>query len=675
MKYFKTFYKRIFLLLLLYSSSRILFYIYNSSYFSENIVLSILEGVRFDISALFYINLPLLVLLLFPTNLREKKRYQKITNIIFYLTNIPFLLINNVDIEYFKFSQKRTTSDFFEYIALGGGADAFQVIPQYLIDYWYVTIIIIIQIFLLLKIKYFPKEQIKNIFISIALFILSVGIFVLGARGGTQLKPIKIDNAGDLTNTDNTVLILNSPFSILHTFLEKGLTSYNYFSKEEIDEIYPTVHKFEGDFQKKNVVIIILESFSKEYVGYYNNGRGFTPYDNGRGYTTFLDDLMQHSLVMENGYANGIKSIEALPAITSSIPTLMDNPFITSTYATNKYNGIGTILKNEGYSTSFFHGGKRGTMGFYSFSKRAGFDKYHGMEEYNNSAENQNYYLIILIVIGIITGYFLLKSKNQYKKYGLLCLVFTVVIIYINHSIQEKNMDYDGVWGIYDGPFFKYFSKELDKEEEPFVSAIFSVTSHPPFTLPKEFENTFLEGELEIQKTIEYTDFVLKEFFERAQEQEWYNNTLFVITADHTSPQRKKTEYINKVGRISIPIIYFMGDSSLKDTLHEYENIITQQIDIMPTILHLLGYNKQFFSFGKSVFSDESWAIRYLSNKYLLIHEDGFLIDTGEKKTNYSDKKFKNKTENNKEANKFLDAIKQKYNNKLIDNKMNPNEN
>ena len=110
-------------------------------------------------------------------------------------------------------------------------------------------------------------------------------------------------------------------------------------------------------FKHKNVVIIILESFSKEYVGYYNNGKGYTP---------FLDSLINYSLVMERAYANGIKSIEALPSIVSSIPTLMNNPFITSIYATNKYYSLPLLLKREGYSTSFFHGGNRGTMGFYS---------------------------------------------------------------------------------------------------------------------------------------------------------------------------------------------------------------------------------------------------------------------------------------------------------------------
>ena len=215
MKYFKIFYLRIFYLLLIYSSSRVLFYLFNTDDFETNILNSFLEGIRFDISSLLYINILLLLFLLFPVNLREKKTYKKLTNYIFYLTNIPFLLVNNVDIEYFKFSQKRTTSDIFDYLSLGQGSDAMEIIPQYLTDYWHVTLIIIIQLYFLFKIKHIPYERIKNYPLSIGLLLISVAIFILGARGGIQLKPIKTIDAGMWSETENSILVLNSPFCVL----------------------------------------------------------------------------------------------------------------------------------------------------------------------------------------------------------------------------------------------------------------------------------------------------------------------------------------------------------------------------------------------------------------------------------------------------------------------------
>ena len=847
MIFLKTFWKRIFFLLLIYSSSRILFYLFNSSSFSENIFLSILEGIRFDISALFYINIPLLILLLIPIesicdltlfitrklwrikrilfpiiklleyckNIKIKIWYQKMTNILFYIINIPFIVINNVDIEYFKFTQKRSSIDIIDLLSLGGGGDTFNFLPQYIIDYWHVTIITIIHIFLLLKIKKFdtkgfniireilgeigtfirnknkgltnykqiisillilillfisltlskllpfllfinllaitfisigysityilkPNLDIKKwtifiligylliyfylqdiwsrtdtwnviifltyisipillvilrgfskisysdfnkwitsfvipiillgvsyiillnnlsghqeihinavsnkfvFFISsiiilfltsllilirlypkqkgikeIIIFLLSCYIIILGARGGTQLKPIKPIHAGIFSNTQNSALILNTPFCILHSYFSKGLEKHNYFTKEEVNKIYTTTHKFEDQFQKKNIVIIILESFSKEYIGYYNEGNGYTP---------FLDSIIQHSLVMENGYANGVKSIEAVPSIISSVPTLMNEPFITSPYSTNSCNSIASLLKKEGYSASFFHGGARGTMGFYSYTQKAGFNNYFGIEEFLH-----------------------------------------------NGGKEEED---DKVWGAYDGPFFKYFSEYLKKEQEPFVTTFFSITSHPPFTLPEEFENTFPKGNNGYHETVGYTDQMLKEFFERSKKEEWYKNTLFVITADHTSGANSDPEYKNRVGRYSIPIIYFMGDSSLKGS----NTTITQQIDIMPTTLDILNYNKEFFGFGKSIYrksisSDESWAISNLYyGEHLLIHEEGFLIGREDEYTNFSDKNLKEETKVNKDVIKLLKAIKQKYNNSLLNNKMNINE-
>ena len=300
MKYFYTFLKRFSFLLVIYTSSRLFFYAFNSDYFHRDIFLSFLEGIRFDISSILYINIPLIVLLLFPTNLREKKYYRKVTNLIFYVTNIPFLLINNADIEYFKFSQKRSTYDFFEYLSLGGGSDALQIIPQFIFDYWHVSLIIIIQIYFLLRIKHIPFEKIKNYFSSSIILILTIGFFVLGARGGIQLKPIKTIDAGIWSNTENSILVLNSSFCILHSYNKKDLETLHYFSEEELNNNYNTRLSLKSDsFSRKNVVIIIMESFSKEYIGYYNNGKGYTP---------FLDSLMSCSFVMERAYSNGLKS-------------------------------------------------------------------------------------------------------------------------------------------------------------------------------------------------------------------------------------------------------------------------------------------------------------------------------------------------------------------------------
>ncbi len=604
MEYFYSFLKRLFFLLIIYSFSRLFFYLFNIDYFQTHIIWTFFEGIRFDLSSILYINIPVIVLLLFPTNQRINTTYKRLVNGIFYIMNIPFIILNNIDIEYFKFSQKRSTYDFFEYLSLGKGNDAINLIPQYISDYWYITLIIIIQIYFLLNINFIPSNKIKNYFSSSILFVSVIGIFLIGARGGIQLKPIKPISAGVWSNTENSVLVLNTPFCILHSYNDNDLEILKYFSEEKIKKYYNNQNNIStNNFNKLNVVIIILESFSKEFVGYFNNGNGYTP---------FLDSLINQSLVMERAYSNGIKSIEALPAIVSSIPTLMNNPFITSSYATNKYRSLPKLLSHEGYSTSFYHGGNKGTMGFYQFCKKAGFEKYFSREDYNS------------------------------------------------------DKDYDGLWGIYDGPFFNYFLENLNLEKEAFLSTIFSLSSHHPYNIPKEFKNTFKKGELNIHESISYTDFILGNFFRKAKQQNWYKNTLFVITSDHTSPESIDENYKNKVGRYSIPIVYFMGDSSLNSS----NNIVTQQIDIMPTILDMLGYNKNYFCFGKSVYTKKNWAISCVNNEYLFITDSSYIYNKNENYNSFKDPFKKKKIKNNiKEINLFL-SIKQKYNNSLINNKM-----
>jgi glucan phosphoethanolaminetransferase (alkaline phosphatase superfamily) len=596
MKYLSTFFKRIILLLVFYTTNRIYFYINNIENFTGVNLLEFIEGVRFDISALFYINIPLLILLLLPHNLRANKYYHKITNWLFYGINIPFLLLNNIDIEYFRFTQKRSTTDFFQLIQLGN--DAKNIIPQYLKDYWPITLFSILQIYLLLKIKIIPSEKfaisLKGISQQMLILLFAGGIFIVSARGGLQLKPIKPINAGELCGSQNTSVILNTPFCILHSLDETPLATYNYFHKKKLNNIYSPIHLPKNqEINKQNIVLLIMESYSKEFVGYYNKGESHTP---------FLDSLMQHGMVFTNAYANGLKSIEALPAITASIPTLMTNPFITSDFAQNKFKSLASLLNDEGYNTSFFHGGQRGTMGFYSFSHKAGFQEYHGMEEYNN------------------------------------------------------NTDFDGTWGIFDGPFMQYFADSLNTKKEPFFSTFFSLSSHPPYVLPEDYKEGL--NKIDILETIEYSDYAMRNFFNQIKHKDWFRNTIFIITADHTSGVRYNKEYKNTIGRYAIPLIVFKGDSSLVGE----NSTVVQQIDIMPTILEEIGYTKPYLAFGKSMFSEENWAISKLYNNYRLITHEGIINNKLENYPAFIDWGLKEEITSTIKDIELLKAIKQDYN-------------
>ena len=593
-------------LLVIYTTSRIFFFLNNRINLESFTCIDFIEGIRFDLSALVYINIPILILLLFPTKLRHKKDYIRLTNSLFYILNFIFIVFNNIDIEYYRFTQKRSTFDFIELILLG--KDARNIIPQYLSEYWKITLFTAVQIWFLFKInnKYqlYNSSLKKNIFKRILPLLLGTLIFIILARGGFQLKPIKPINAGEISNSKNTSLILNTPFTILHSLDENKLISYSYFDKFELDSIYKTTHIFDNKDNKPNIIILIMESYSKEYIGFYNKGNGSTP---------FLDSLMHHSLVFTNAYANGLKSIEALPAITASIPSLMDDPFITSNYAQNSFESIASLLNKQDYNTSFYHGGYKGTMGFYSFCKKARFSDYFGLEEYDN----------------------------------------------IN--------DFDKSWGIYDKPFFQYFAENVNIKGEPFFSTFFSLSSHPPYTLPNDYlKEIDEESRIGIRETILYSDFSMKNFFNNVKNKKWFNNTIFIITADHTSAENFNIKYNNKIGRYTIPLIIYAADSSFKGI----NSNVVQQIDIMPTVLDIIGYNKPFFSFGKSMFSENNWAINYIQNEYCLIKDNSIILSKTENYSSYKDWSLTDTNMINVNNINLLKAIKQDYNYRMINNKI-----
>jgi len=210
----------------------------------------------------------------------------------------------------------------------------------------------------------------------------------------------------------------------------------------------------------------------------------------------------------------------------------------------------------------------------------------------------------------------------------------------------------------------KYFSNHLKEKKKPFFTTFFSLSSHPPFMLPKDYNSS--STTVGILETIKYSDFAMEQFFNNLINEDWFNNTLFIITADHTSPIRYNKKYKNKLGRYAIPMVIFKGDSSLQGT----NTNIVQQIDIMPTILEIIQYNKPYFSFGKSMLNNKQWAISKLQNHYYFITPNGIIKNKEEKYTTYSDWGLNKDTIKNKQDVSLLKAIKQDYNWRMINNKL-----
>jgi phosphoglycerol transferase MdoB-like AlkP superfamily enzyme len=283
---------------------------------------------------------------------------------------------------------------------------------------------------------------------------------------------------------------------------------------------------------------------------------------------------MKHSLVCTQAFANGQTSAEGIPAIIAGIPTLMDEAFTTSNYGTDQISAFPGMLKKSGYTSAVYHGGTNGTMSFDIFSAAAGYDSYYGRTEYNNEA------------------------------------------------------DYDGAWGIWDEPFLQYFADGLTRIKAPFFASVFTLAAHPPYSVPAAYSQTLPKGPLPVQQCMAYTDMSLRKFFAKAAQQSWYDNTLFIITADHASPQNTGGYYAQGMGQYAIPIFFYSpSDSALQGAITRP----VQQLDILPSVLDYLGYSTPFFAFGNSIFRSEepAFVITQASNTYQWL-EHNYVLQTAD---------------------------------------------
>lgn len=637
---FKPFFQTFWLLLLTLLAwllTRLCLYFFNPSLFGNfahgEFSGIFFGGLRFDLSSMVVFNALFIAINVIPWPFREHKSFRLARLLTYVIPNILGLLLNLADTAYLPFSGKRMTGDILNFMKAGGN-DLLHLIPQYLLDFWYAAILLIalsvlmVRLFVLLNPKLEGRVTMGYALKQLISFLVFVLLSVFAIRGGFQLKPINIITAGQYAAPSNISLVLNTPFTVMKTLGNRELKVVSYFPSEDaLNDVFDPVQKMKAmpleDSLPKgnmNVVMLILESFSTEHI----RSLQFQPKVPGsKSFTPFLDSLAGKSLAYQ-AFANGKRSIEGIPAVLASLPTLMNNDFITSSFAGNKINSLASILKAKGYTSAFYHGGNNGTMNFNDFAKMAGFDQYYGRNEYNNEA------------------------------------------------------DYDGKWGIYDEPFLQYFASNLKKTKQPFCAALFTLSSHHPYNIPEAYEDKFPKGNLRIEESIAYTDYALKRFFETASKQPWFKNTLFVLTADHTS-EANETFYKTRMGMYSVPVIFYQAGVNLKGKSAGP----VQQTDIMPSVLQYLHYNSAFTAFGNSVFdkSAPAFAVSYLNNSYLFLQGDYALVFDGViTKEIYNVKKDPLQTKNlidSKPAvlpamETYLKAIIQQYNNRMVENRLLP---
>jgi phosphoglycerol transferase MdoB-like AlkP superfamily enzyme len=609
---------RLSIVLALLTVIRILFFAFNRSSFQHASAYDLLVGFWFDIITVSLFFFPFILLSLIPGRNKVAVWRDRIANFYYHIASILLYALNLMDIEYFKYTSKRSTFDLFT--ILGAGSDFKQLVFSFITDFWVLILIFIGVLIVHFQLHHYTLRQHKReneyaywkpVLLS---YLILIPCFVVLGRGGFQLKPVGIIEAAQYSSPENSALILNTGFTMLKSYGKERLELKQYFNEEQERRIFDpiqhsTARKILPD--GTNLVVIILESFGNEFIGACGADESYTP---------FLDSLINESLFFEYAYANGKKSIEAVPAIVAAVPSLMDNPYISSPYANNKIESLASILKKHGYSTAFYHGATNGSMRFDSFAAQAGYDKYYGRFEYKNDAH------------------------------------------------------FDRTWGILDEYFNPWSARKMSELKQPFHGTLFTLSSHHPYYVPPHMNGRVKHGPQQICASISYGDISLRRFFEEARKQPWYNNTLFVLCADHT-PSTSTPHFNERHMMYRVPILFYHPGGKLGK---KKEKMVFQHLDIMPTALELLNIEEKIYSFGKSYFDKgPREAIAYLEgthyyfrDKYMLTFTDNkarnLLEISTQKKSPVDSMKYQRQTVHLYETR--LKGIIQRYNRDLMRN-------
>ena len=573
---------------LVYFVARMAYLLDNWSYFSDSLTTEVLQGgLVFDTAAILVTNIPYIVLMLLPLHWKETRIWHQLCRWVFVIINGLSLVVNLCDAAYFPYTLRRTTTTVFSEFQNEGNLGG--VFLTEALHHWYFVLLGVLVIYALWRLYTTPRLEVSRLSwwrydLTTLLSLAAVAPFVVaGIRGGfaTAVRPITISNANQYVDRPtDAALVLNTPFSLYRTIGKAVFVVPDYYdNQQEMEAVFSPIHVPSDTLPmtKKNVVVLIVESFGREYIGALNWNLENGTY---KGYTPHVDSLIAKSITFERSFCNGRKSIDGMPSILSSIPMFVE-PFFLTPASMNQVSGIASLLGSKGYQTAFFHGAQRGSMGFMAFARKTGFQAYYGREDFDAD------------------------------------------------SRFNGDDDFDGMWAIWDEPFLQYYCTKMNEMKQPFMTAVFTASSHHPYVVPDKYKDVYPEEGIIMHKCIRYTDMAIGRFFQEASRQPWFQNTIFVLTSDHTN-MSDHDYYQTDLGGFCSPIIIYEPGGSRELSV---EPKIAQQIDILPTIMGMLHYPDPYFGFGIDLLNtpaDSTWAVNYLNGIYQYVKHGHLLQFDGQ---------------------------------------------
>ncbi|VAY86281.1 Phosphoglycerol transferase I [hydrothermal vent metagenome] len=559
-------------------------------------------GLRVDLISVTTSTSILVLFLILPFRFSNNEYYQNIFAYLWYVVLIVIVFVILADMVYFDFVHRHVGS---EIKVMGDEADMFVgMLLEYkimLVLYAFFCVVIFFLFRRAIKIKLEVKKQ--SMAWRIGIFFIVFILLFLSIRGKIQGKPFSISDAFSVNKTASGNLALNGFYTLYRTISKNKKKQYRFYDDattievsqsllkssrfEFLDQKYPLLRslvKSETKSKKHNVVIIMLESWSSKYVDSFGS--------NNLGVTKNFDKIASKGLSFSNFYANGQRSIEGITALLTGIPVLKNFSFLGSGLELSNLSYLGTIAKENGYSTIAMQSSKRGSFNVDSITKLAGFDSYYGAED--------------MPLVG------------------------------------DEDKDKKPRFGTWDGNMYTLLHQKLSNQKEPFVSFAFTSTTHTPFISPgKQWErykhnNTNLFGYL---NTLKYADDKLGEFMEKVKNEPWFDNTIFIFMADHTIGFGNDSEMFKgtnikiknrELEEMKIPLVIY-APKIFKPAIIDS---VGSQADIIPTLIDILNWKGNFATLSNSLISpsSNSFALFKSGETIGLVDKSGYIKHTLDKR-------------------------------------------
>ena len=530
---------------------------------------SLFLGLRFDLSSTSILLFIPIVILIFPLRITGHLFFRRFVVSVIYLELVAMIIFLTSDYMYFSFVKRHITNELL--FLLNDSEYLMTEVSVKLLPIIFLLVLTILFYPLFLKATCPKKPEVQR---SILSFVLILLVLIVVGRGGFQRKPIAVIDAYQYGSASQGHLILNgiftaSHFSISSKFIERTageeklyLDTLNLTVSTNPDYPLERTNVQSGMSPKKNLVMIMIESLSFKYIDYLS-GQNY-------GVTPNIDRIASNGLVFENFFANGQRSVDGAQSILTGIPPLPGMPDITALSV--NYSSLGQLASDNHYRPIFLTTTLRESFSLDLIAGAAGFDDYHGLEDY------------------------------------------PLLLNYIDAADRPLGWDYEA---------FMYLLKQLEGEKSNYVAFVNASSDHTPFARMQEPFNKYEHGtdtEGGYLNMLHYTDWALGEFINEYKKRKDFEETIFIITADHALPHFQGVE---PYGKFRIPLIIY----SPKNISPGRSKMFASQIDLFPTIIKLIDLEGKYSAIGKNILDTEkSFAVVKDGALLGIFSKEGFLV-------------------------------------------------